>query len=38
VTSVEATRGAYRVLAGRPEIRNHLENLGIDGRIILKLV
>jgi hypothetical protein len=38
VASVEATRGAYRVLVGRPEIRNHLEELGIDRRIILKWV
>jgi len=26
--------GAYRVLMGRPE--GNLENLGVDGRIILK--
>jgi len=31
-------RGAYRVLVGRREGRNHLENLGIDGRIILILI
>jgi hypothetical protein len=29
-------RGAYRVLVGRPEGKNHLEDLDIDGRIILK--
>jgi hypothetical protein len=29
-------RGAYRVLVGKPEGRNHLKDLGIDGRIILK--
>ena len=28
--------GAYRVLMGMPEGRNHLENPGVDGRIILK--
>ena len=32
-------RGAYRVLVGRPEAkRDHLEDLGIDGRIILKRI
>jgi hypothetical protein len=32
-------RGAYRILVGRPEGRNHLEDPGIvDGRIILKLI
>jgi hypothetical protein len=29
-------RGAYRVLVGKPEGRDHLEDLGIDERIILK--
>jgi hypothetical protein len=29
-------RGAYRVLVGKPEGGNHLEELGVDGRIILK--
>jgi hypothetical protein len=28
-------RDAYRALVGKPE-RDHLEDLGIDGRIILK--
>jgi len=28
-------RGVYRVLLGKPEGRNHWENLGIDGWIIL---
>jgi hypothetical protein len=28
-------RGAYRILVGRPEGRNHLEDPGVDGRIIL---
>ena len=30
-------RGAYRVLVGKHEGQNHLEDLGIDRRIILKL-
>jgi len=38
VVSIRATRGAYMVSVGRPEIRNHLKDLGIDGRIILKWV
>jgi hypothetical protein len=29
-------RGAYRALVGKPEGRNHLEDPGVDGRIILK--
>jgi hypothetical protein len=28
-------RGAYRILVGRPEGRNHLEDPGVHGRIIL---
>jgi hypothetical protein len=31
-------RSAYRILVGRPEGRNHLEDPGIDGRIILKWI
>jgi hypothetical protein len=31
-------RGGYRVLVGRPEGRNHLEDPGVDGRIILKWI
>jgi hypothetical protein len=31
-------RGAYRILVERPERRNHLEDPGVDGRIILKLI
>jgi len=27
-------RGAYRVLVGKDEERDHLEDLGIDGRTI----
>jgi hypothetical protein len=31
-------RGAYRALVGKPEGRNHLEDRGVDGRIILKWI
>jgi hypothetical protein len=34
----EGGRGAYRILVGRPEGRNHFEDPGIDGRIILKWI
>jgi hypothetical protein len=30
-------RGVYRVLVGKPERRDHLEEPGIDGSIILRL-
>jgi hypothetical protein len=30
-------RNAYRILAGKPEgKKDHLENLGVDGKIIIK--
>jgi len=29
-------RGVYRVLVGKPEGKDHFEDLGVDGRIILK--
>jgi hypothetical protein len=29
-------RGAYRVLVGKPEGKNHLEAPEVDGRIILR--
>jgi hypothetical protein len=32
------SRGEYRVLVRKPEGRNHLEDAGIDGRIILKYI
>jgi hypothetical protein len=32
------SRGAYRALVGKPEGRNHLEDPGVDGRIILKCI
>ena len=31
-------RGAYRVLVGKPEGSNHLEDPGIDGRTVLKWI
>jgi hypothetical protein len=31
-------RGECRVLVGRPERKNHLEDPGVDGRIILRWV
>ena len=31
-------RSAYRVLVGKSEGRNHLQDPGIDGRTILKLI
>jgi hypothetical protein len=31
-------RGAYRALVGKPEGRNHLEDPGEDGKIILKWI
>jgi hypothetical protein len=31
-------RGAFRVVVGRPERRNNLEDLVVDGRVILKWI
>jgi hypothetical protein len=31
-------RNAYSNLVGKPERKNHLEDLGIDGKIILELI
>jgi len=31
-------RGAYSILMGKPEERVHLEDPGVDGRIILKYI
>jgi hypothetical protein len=36
VAHTDNRRGAYRVLVVRPEQKKHLEDLCIDGRIILK--
>jgi hypothetical protein len=33
---VKIRRGAFRVLVGKPEERNHLQDPGIDGKIKLK--
>jgi hypothetical protein len=35
---MEERRGADRVLVGKPEGKNHLENLGVDGRTVLKWI
>jgi hypothetical protein len=32
------SRGVYRVLVGKPDERDHLEDPGIDGRIILRCI
>jgi hypothetical protein len=34
----EDSRGAYKVLVGKPEGRRLLEDRGVDGRIILKWI
>jgi hypothetical protein len=31
-------RNMCKILVGKPEGRNHLEDLGVDGRIILKWI
>ena len=31
-------KGAYRVLVGRSEGKNHLLDLGVDGRIMLQWI
>ena len=36
VACMEERRGVYRVLVGKPEGKNHLEDPGIDGRIIVR--
>ena len=33
----ETRRGAYKVSVGKPEGKNHLEDPGVDGSIILRL-
>ena len=32
------SRGVYRVVIGKPEGKNHLEDRGFDGRIILRWI
>ena len=36
-TRTEGRRGEYRILVGRLRERDYLEDLGVDGRIILKM-
>jgi len=31
-------RNAYRVLVGKPERKNHAEDLGVDGRMMLEWI
>jgi hypothetical protein len=38
VACMEERRGAYRVLVGKPEGQNHLEDLGVDRGIILRWI
>jgi len=38
VTRMGDGRSAHRFLVRRPEGKNHFEDLGVDGRIILKLI
>ena len=32
------SRGAYKVIAGKPEEGDHFEDSGVDGRILLKWI
>ena len=36
VTRVGERRDVYRILVGKPEGKSHLEDPGVDGRIILR--
>jgi len=38
VAQMGERRGVYRVLAGNPRERDHLEDPGVDGRIILRWI
>jgi hypothetical protein len=38
VTHVGEVRGAYNILVGRPEGRNHQEDLGVDRRTTLRWI
>jgi len=38
VARTRERRGVYRVLAGNVRDRDHLEDPGLDGRIILRLI
>ena len=35
---MEESKDAYRVLVWRPERRDHLDDLGVDGSVILKWI
>jgi hypothetical protein len=35
---MKESKDAYTVLVGRPEKRDHLEDLGVEGRVILKWI
>jgi len=32
------SRGVYRVLGGKPEGKDHLEDPGVDGRTVLRCI
>jgi hypothetical protein len=36
VACMERTGNAHGILVGKPEVKCHMEDLGIDGRIILR--
>jgi len=38
VARMGESRGVYRVLVGKPERKSHLDDSGIDGRIILRWI
>jgi hypothetical protein len=38
MASIGDRRGVYRVLVGKPEGRNHWQDLGIDEKIVLKWI